>query len=80
MIDPPKRQDHYADRHLDCEAALETTFQTIIEEMATVGWSREEIGHAIFKSSWAHRRSGSKTRRSRPSWRLCEQWRERVNE
>lgn len=57
MIDPPKRQDDYQDRNLDCEAALETMFQTMIEEMVAVGWNPEEIERAVFKLIWAHRRT-----------------------
>ncbi|UPT53419.1 hypothetical protein [Synechococcus phage Ssp-JY39] len=57
MIDPPKSQDDYADRLLDCEAAMETMFQTMIEEMAAVGWNPDEIERAAFKLIWAHRRT-----------------------
>lgn len=57
MIDPPKSQDGYPDRNLDCEEAMETMFQTIIEEMAAVGWNPEEIERAAFKLIWAHRKT-----------------------
>lgn len=57
MIDPPKSQDDYADRLLDCEAAMETMFQTMIEEMAAVGWNPEEIERAVLKLNWAHRKT-----------------------
>lgn len=57
MIDPPKSQDGYADRNLDCEEAMETMFQTMIEEMAAVGWNPEEIERAAFKLIWAHRKT-----------------------
>lgn len=57
MIDPPKNQDGYADRNLDCEAAMEAMFQNMIEEMAAVGWSPDEIERAVLKLNWAHRKA-----------------------
>ena len=57
MIDPPKSQDDCADRLLDCEVGMEAMFQTMIEEMAEVGWNPEEIERAVFKLIWAHRKT-----------------------
>lgn len=57
MIDPPKSQDAYADRNLDCEAAMEKMFQTMIEEMAAVCWNPDEIERAALKLNWAHRKA-----------------------
>lgn len=47
MINPPKRQDDYPDREIDCQEAMETMFQTMVEEMRAVGWSPVEIDIAI---------------------------------
>lgn len=57
MIDPPKSQDDYTDRLLDCEAAVETMFQTMIRETTAAGWKPDEIERAVLKLNWAHRKT-----------------------
>jgi hypothetical protein len=49
MIEPPKNQDDYPDRALDCEEAMEPGFQAIVECMMEVGWNRGEIMRALRK-------------------------------
>lgn len=57
MIDPPRRQEDYEDRGLDCEAAMETMFQAMCEEMQAVGWTPNDIDHAILKLLAARRKT-----------------------
>lgn len=47
MIDPPKRQDDYLDRKIDCQQAMEPGFQAIVDCMLEVGWNRDEIMRAL---------------------------------
>jgi hypothetical protein len=57
MIDPPKSQDDYADRLLDCEAAMEAMFQTMVQETTAAGWNPDEIERAVLKLNWANRKA-----------------------
>jgi hypothetical protein len=43
MINPPKRQDEYQDRAIDCQEAMEPGFQAIVDCMLEVGWTRGEV-------------------------------------
>ncbi|MES0000923.1 hypothetical protein NKJ90_19305 [Mesorhizobium sp. M0051] len=43
MISPPKRQEEYQDRDIDCQEAMEPGFQAIVDCMLEVGWTRGEI-------------------------------------
>jgi hypothetical protein len=43
MISPPKRQDEYQDRAIDCQEAMEPGFQAIVDCMLEVGWTRGEV-------------------------------------
>ncbi|MCA0026654.1 MULTISPECIES: hypothetical protein [unclassified Mesorhizobium] len=43
MINPPKRQEEYPDRSIDCQEAMEPGFQAIVDCMLEAGWSRGEI-------------------------------------
>jgi len=43
MIDPPKRQDDYPDRKIDCQEAMEPGFQAIVDCMLEVGRTYGEI-------------------------------------
>ncbi|MDF3217952.1 hypothetical protein EN962_19145 [Mesorhizobium sp. M7A.F.Ca.CA.001.09.2.1] len=47
MINPPKQQEDYADRPLDCQEAMEPGFQAIIDCMLEVGWTRGETLRAL---------------------------------
>lgn len=47
MINPPRRKDDYPDREIDCQEAMETMFQAMVQEMAAVGWSPVEIDIAL---------------------------------
>jgi len=44
---PPKRQDPYPDRQIDCQEALTPGFEILIDELTAVGWTREEIRGAF---------------------------------
>ncbi|TPM19755.1 hypothetical protein [Mesorhizobium sp. B2-3-6] len=43
MFNPPKRQEEYPDRSIDCQEAMEPGFQAIVDCMLEVGWTRGEI-------------------------------------
>lgn len=46
-FNPPKRQDPYPDRQIDCQEALTPGFEVLFEELTAVGWTREEIRAAF---------------------------------
>lgn len=56
MIDPPKRQDDYPDRLLDCEAALEPLFQELMQTAFAHGWGPAETRKALLRLIAADRR------------------------
>ncbi|MER9655190.1 hypothetical protein NKJ26_16995 [Mesorhizobium sp. M0152] len=43
MITPPRHQNDYLDRSIDCQEAMEPGFQAIVDCMLEVGWTRDEI-------------------------------------
>ncbi|TPJ60809.1 MULTISPECIES: hypothetical protein [unclassified Mesorhizobium] len=47
MINPPKRQEDYSDRSIDCQEAMEPEFQAIVDCMLEVGWTRGEIMQSL---------------------------------
>lgn len=47
MIDPPKNQDDYPDREIDCQQAMEGLFQSLMETMHSAGWAPREIRIAL---------------------------------
>ncbi|MER9292193.1 hypothetical protein NKI66_15515 [Mesorhizobium sp. M0518] len=47
MINPPRRQDEYQDRAIDCQEAMEPGFQAIVDCMIEAGWTRGEILRAL---------------------------------
>ena len=47
MINPPKRQDEYQDRAIDCQEAMEPGFQAIVDCMNEAGWTRGETMRAL---------------------------------
>ncbi|TPJ84084.1 hypothetical protein FJ422_17635 [Mesorhizobium sp. B2-6-3] len=47
MINPPKRQEEYPDRSIDCQEAMEPGFQAIVDCMIEVGWTRGEIMQSL---------------------------------
>ena len=56
-FNPPKRQDPYPDRQIDCQEALEPGFQILSEEMIAAGRSRDEIQLAFVNLLAAHDRT-----------------------
>ncbi|MBX5130784.1 hypothetical protein HJB53_30300 [Rhizobium lentis] len=47
MITKPKQLTPYADRDLDCQAALESTFNQVLHLAEQYGWDRSEAAQAI---------------------------------
>ncbi|TPN90127.1 hypothetical protein [Mesorhizobium sp. B1-1-5] len=47
MINPPKHQEEYPDRSIDCQEAMEPGFQAIVDCMLEVGWTRGEIMQSL---------------------------------
>ncbi|MBZ9811023.1 MULTISPECIES: hypothetical protein [unclassified Mesorhizobium] len=47
MINPPKRQEEYPDRLIDCQESMEPGFQAIVDCMLEVGWTRGEVMRSL---------------------------------
>jgi hypothetical protein len=47
MITAPRQLAPYADRDLDCQQALETTFDQVLLLAEQYGWSRTEAAQAL---------------------------------
>lgn len=60
-VEPPKRQDPYPDRQIDCQEALEPHFQKLMEKMFAHGWASGETRKAFFQLVAAHRRAEEET-------------------
>jgi hypothetical protein len=46
-INPPKRPDEYPDREIDCQEAMEPSFQAVVDCMLLAGWTRGEIVRSL---------------------------------
>ncbi|KQZ19379.1 hypothetical protein ASD50_07815 [Mesorhizobium sp. Root552] len=55
MIDPPRSQDDYPDRDIDCQEALEPAFQLLMVDALSYGWSPDEARRALRKLIAAHK-------------------------
>lgn len=47
MIEPPKNQDDYPDRDIDCQEAMEPLFHEMMDAMFAAGWSPRETRLAL---------------------------------
>ncbi|MBY3231838.1 hypothetical protein [Rhizobium laguerreae] len=54
MIRKPRQITPYADRDLDCQAALEDTFQQMVRLAITSGWNKIEAITALQELAYAH--------------------------
>ncbi|QNG62687.1 hypothetical protein B1VFA_057 [Rhizobium phage B1VFA] len=54
MIRKPRQVTPYADRDLDCQAALEETFQRMVRLAITSGWNKIEAITALQELAYAH--------------------------
>lgn len=54
MIRKPRQITPYADRDLDCQAALEDTFQHMVRLAITSGWDKIEAITALQELAFAH--------------------------
>jgi hypothetical protein len=54
MIAPPRHEDQYPDRGLDCQQAAHAAFRDLWEGVAAAGWSAEEIAAAIYELTDHH--------------------------
>lgn len=54
MITEPKQLTPYADRDLDCQAALQSTFNQVLHLAEQFGWTRTEAAAALQELSFAH--------------------------
>ena len=46
-MNPPKHEEPYVDRHVDCQTALRPYMDEVLERATAMGWSREESINAI---------------------------------
>ncbi|MGN6773177.1 MAG: hypothetical protein ACTHJQ_25510 [Rhizobiaceae bacterium] len=56
-INPPKRQEDYPDRMIDCEAALEPVFQDLMSVAFAHGWAPGESMRALRRLIAARKRA-----------------------
>ncbi|PYE41647.1 hypothetical protein DFI02_110144 [Rhizobium sp. PP-F2F-G20b] len=54
MISEPKQLTPYADRDLDYQAALQSTFNQVLHLAEQFGWTRSEAAAALQELSFAH--------------------------
>ncbi|NKL08406.1 hypothetical protein GFL39_26410 [Rhizobium leguminosarum bv. viciae] len=54
MIRKPRQITPYADRDLDCQAALEDAFQQMVRLAITSGWDKIEAITALQELAFAH--------------------------
>lgn len=54
MSKPPRRQETYPDRGIDCQEAADAAFREVWENMAAAGWGAEEIAAAIYELTDNH--------------------------
>lgn len=47
MINPPKNQDDYPDRDIDCQEAMEPLFRMLMDAMFAAGWAPGETRLAL---------------------------------
>ena len=50
-IAAPKRPDHYPDRSLDCQLALEPALQDLAKRTQAAGWSEDDVSTALMQSA-----------------------------
>ncbi|PSJ53657.1 hypothetical protein [Pseudaminobacter soli (ex Li et al. 2025)] len=55
QIDPPKRQERYPDRDIDCQQAIEYALHDLIDNVRAAGWAEHEIVEAIDQLTLAYR-------------------------
>ncbi len=53
-IDAPRHAPDHPDRHIDCQEALESAFQILVEGAAKAGWAEAEAVAAIVELADAH--------------------------
>ena len=46
-VKAPREEGDYPDRQLDCQEAIESKVQQLMEEVTRAGWSREEAAAAL---------------------------------
>ncbi|GLS35122.1 hypothetical protein GCM10010869_07100 [Mesorhizobium tianshanense] len=61
IVQPSCPADH-PDRGLQCQLALEPTFQELVERAAESGWSEDEIAYALLELAGARLKSNSANR------------------
>jgi hypothetical protein len=54
-IKPPRRRGRYPDRDIDCQEAIERSFQDLIENVAAAGWGPVETAEGIEHLAMANR-------------------------
>ena len=58
---PAKRQEHYPDRDIDCQQAIEDALHQLIDQARAPGWSDYEILEAIDQLTLAYRMGREET-------------------
>lgn len=47
MISGPKTDNDYAERHIDCQLALERDFQSLMRQAVAAGWTEQDVALAL---------------------------------
>lgn len=53
-LSPPRHQDHYPDRGIDCQEAADAAFREVWENLAAAGWGAKEIAAALYELTDNH--------------------------
>lgn len=56
-IAPPRRPNSHPDRLIDCQEAIESAFQDLMENVTAAGWGPEEVAASIKQLAWAYLRT-----------------------
>lgn len=54
LINPPRNQDDYPDRFVDCQEALEPAFHVLMADAMAHGWGPKETRRALWRLIAAH--------------------------
>ena len=65
MISPPKTDNDYADRAIDCQFALEPAFQQIAHDAEKAGWTKDDVSAALLELARNHIKGVISHRRSK---------------
>jgi hypothetical protein len=72
-IAPPKHPADHPDRIIDCEFAMEPSFQAMAEEAIAAGWTEDDVAQGLLNLAAAHIRGLAAERRTASDIRVAKQ-------